>query len=194
VEHEHLEFLISQYADGTLDEADRAAVERRLESDAEARAMLEEHRAVTRLVRAAPLPQVRWDRLAETISGAIEDEMSARMRRASWAIRPIRPMWIAMAASVLIAAGIAVHFVMGPRNTATHPTGGTTPAPRTLLVELSQPDRPQGRVVSDISIGAGGTYAKDSTLTPYADDIDTRPPHVVIASGASTESPANLPF
>jgi anti-sigma factor RsiW len=193
MEHDDLEFLISQYVDGTLEEADRGMVERALESDAGARAMLEEHRALTRLVRSAPLPEVRWDRLAETISVAIDAEMESRMRRASWLIRPIRPGWLAIAASVLIAGGIAIHFMTGSRRPIANPTHGT-PAPGSLLVEVSQPDRPEGKVVSEISIGAGGAYAKDSTLAPYADDIDTRPAHVVIASGASTPTQSGLPF
>jgi anti-sigma factor RsiW len=193
MQHDDLEFLISQYADGTLEEADRGTVERALESDPGARALLEEHRALTRLVRAAPLPEVRWEMLVETISGAIDDEMEFRMRRASWLIRPVRAGWLAVAASVLIAGGLAIHFMTGSRNTITSPTHGTS-APRTLLVEVSQPDRPEGKVVSEISIGAGGAYAKDSTLAPYADDIDTRPAHVVIASGASTPTQSGLPF
>ena len=192
MQHDELEFLISQYADGTLDEADRVAVDRALASDAGARAMLEEHRALTRLMRAAPMPEVRWDRLAEMISGAIDDELEARMKRASWLIRPARAGWLALAASVLIAGGIAAHFMIGQKNQTSAP--GVTAAPRSLLVELSQPDSPQGKVVSEIAIGAGGAYAKDSTLAPYADDIDTRPAHVVIASGASTQTPSGLPF
>jgi hypothetical protein len=190
VQHHELEFLISQYADGTLAEADRVAVDRALTSDAGARTMLEEHQALTRLMRAAPMPEVRWDRLAEMISGAIDDELEARMKRASWLIRPVRSGWLALAASVLIAGGIAAHFMIGQKNP--NPTAGA--APHSLLVEFSQPDRPQGKVVSEISISAGGAYAKDSTLAPYADDIDTRPAHVVIASGASTQTPSGLPF
>ena len=192
MEHDDLEYLISQYADGTLEEADRETVERAVESDAGARRMLEQHRALTQFVRAAPVPEVRWDRLTETISGAIDDEMESRMRRASWLIRPVRAGWLALAASVLIAGGIAIHFMTGTRNPVNVPDG--TAAPRTLLVEVSQPDRPEGKVVSEISIGAGGAYAKDPTLAPYADDIDTRPAHVVIASGASTPTQSGLPF
>jgi len=191
VEQEELEFRISQYVDGTLEGADRAELEHLLETDATARALLKEHRAVTQLVRSAPLPEVRWDRLAETISSAIDEEMHARMRRASWAIGLTRKTgWVAVAASVLIAAGVAVHYLTrgtGPGTVGPQPHGGT------LLVQVSEPDRPEGPVVTEISIGAGGTYAKDSSLAPYADDIDSRPSHVIIASGATTP-PANLPF
>jgi anti-sigma factor RsiW len=193
MEQDELEFRISQYVDGTLEGADRAELERRLQTDAAAQALLEEHRAVTELVRSARLPEVRWERLAETISSVIDEEMDARVRRASWVIGFTRKTgWMAVAASVLIAAGISLHFLMGPKST--NPVAGPQPSRGTLLVEVSEPDRPEGPVVSDISVGAGGAYAKDSSLAPYADDIDSRPSHVIIASGASTQSPANLPF
>jgi anti-sigma factor RsiW len=194
MEQDELEFRISQYVDGTLEGADRSELERRLQTDAAAQALLEEHRAVTVFVRSAPLPEIRWDRLAETISSAIDDEMDARVQRVSWAIRLARrPAWIAVAASVLIAAGVAVHYLAGPKGTGPVPVGPQSHA-GTLLVQVSEPDRPEGPVVSEISIGAGGAYAKDSSLAPYADDIDSRPSHVIIASGASTQPPANLPF
>lgn len=194
MERDELEFLISQYVDGTLGEADRAALQRRLETDAGARELLEEHRTVTQLMRSAPLPAVRWDRLADAISSTIDQEMEARMQRASLAIRLTRRTgWIAVAASVLIAAGVAVHYLAGSKGIGPVPVG-PQPKAGTLLVQVSEPDRPEGPVVTEISIGAGGTYAKDSSLAPYADDIDSRPSHIVIASGVSSQPPANLPF
>src|SRR5260370_6950221 len=110
----------------------------------------------------------------------------------SWVRRAVGKGWVAVAASVMIAGGIAIPYRTGSRSPIANPTHGT-PAPGSLLVEVSQPDRPEGKVVSEISIGAGGAYAKDSTLAPYADDIDTRPAHVVIASGASTPPQSGLP-
>lgn len=187
MQHDELEFLISQYADGTLDEADRATVERALQDDAGARVMLQEHQALTRLMRGVPMPVVRWDRLEQTLSGAIDDQLQVRMRRASWLMRPAG---LAMAASVMIAFGIAAHFMLTQKSsTPIHPS-----ASHSLVIELSEPDKPQGKVVSEISVSAGGAYAKDSTLAPYADDIDTRPSHVVIASGASAQTSSGLPF
>lgn len=195
MQHDDLEFLISQYVDGTLEEADRAGVEARLRADAGARAMLEEHRAVVAWVRSAPLPEVRWDRLAETISSAIDQEMQARADRASWAMRLVRrPAWVAAAASVLIAAGISLHFMLGTGQGPSRTTPAVHPIRHEMLVEVSQPDRPAGPVVSRISIGAGGAYASESSLAPYADEIDTRPARVVIASDAPVQSQAGLPF
>ena len=61
---DELEFSISQYLDGTLPEAQRPALEARLAEDAEAQAILAEERALTRLLRSEPLPEVRWDGLS----------------------------------------------------------------------------------------------------------------------------------
>jgi len=67
-----LEFLIAQYADGSLSSEQAASVEAMLRRDPRARQALEEYRSVdaalTELVGAHPAPEVRWDRLADRIS------------------------------------------------------------------------------------------------------------------------------
>ena len=192
-----LEFSISQYADGSLPEAQRTALEARLASDADARAMLAEHEALDRLLRQAPIPQIRWDRLTETISNAIDDELESRMRQASWWMRVRVPAFVAMAASVLIAAGITVQLLR---------SGGTTPPNPQMskgvqtVLDVRGPDLDveSGPEVTDVAIGPGGSYAKASSLAPYADDIDTRPSRVVVAAGVSpaeqAQSQSAFPF
>jgi len=70
---EDLEFQISQYTDGTLPAAERAALEARLVDDAEAREMLAEYRRLGERLShdLPPLPEVKWDRLADQLSRAI---------------------------------------------------------------------------------------------------------------------------
>src|SRR5688500_3218703 len=67
-----LEYLIAQYADGTLPAEQAAGVEAMLRRDPRARQALEAYRSVdaalTDLVGSHPAPQVRWDRLADRIS------------------------------------------------------------------------------------------------------------------------------
>ncbi len=53
-----LQFAISQYLDGTLPADEVAALQRRLESDAEARALLAEYRALDAALRAGGVPAV----------------------------------------------------------------------------------------------------------------------------------------
>ncbi len=74
-----LEFLISQYADGSLPESERALVELRLLSNAEARAMLDEYRNLdVSLKLAMALPAVNWDRLADHLSDAVAEHQQTR--------------------------------------------------------------------------------------------------------------------
>lgn len=195
---EQLQFSISQYADGTLPEDQRLELERVLADDTDAQALLADDRALTDLLRAGPLPEVRWDRLAESISAAIDEQHEQRVAQASWWMRHRIPGSLALAASVLLAVGLSIHFLSpGHSPVATHgPVKGLgTQTVAMLNVQGPQEDTPAGPEVTQISIGAGGSYAKDSALAPYADEIDNRPSRVVIASGMNSEqAPASYPY
>src|SRR5687768_923655 len=95
---DELEFSISQYLDGTLPAAERDALETRLGSDAEARALYAEYESLQGVFKAAPLPAVRWDAFAQQISAAVaREEMPAQSYKlTSW----FRPARLAIAASV----------------------------------------------------------------------------------------------
>lgn len=189
---EELEFSISQYADGTLAEEQRVALESRLATDAEAQALLTEDKSLTDLLRSVPLPAVRWDRLAESISLAIDQQNEDQTARASWWFRHRIPAGLAIAASVLVAIGIAMNVLM-PGNSPVENRGPVkklgSETTAMLNVEGPEADVPSGPQVTQISIGAGGTYAHESSLAPYADEIDNRPSRVVIASGLAQEQP-----
>ena len=189
--NEQLEFLISQYADGTLPEDQRIELESRLAGDAEVQALLAEDRSLTDLLRSQPLPEVRWDRLAESISGAIDQQLEQRAARASWWIRHRLPTSLAVAASAFIAIGVAIHLLVPHHSQAVADHGPVKElghhAMAMLNVQGPQEDVPSGPEVTQISIGAGGSYAKDSALAPYADEIDSRPARVVIAIGLNAD-------
>src|SRR4051794_13592271 len=105
---EELEFQISQYLDGQLPSADAAALEERFATDASARALLEEYRGLATLVkRELPLPVMNWDRLASHISSVVADEALPEVQtfKIAWYRRP---SVFAIAASVLIALGVAI--------------------------------------------------------------------------------------
>lgn len=190
---DELEISISQYLDGTLDDHRRAAVESRLADDPSARAMLAEERALTELLRAEPVPEVQWDRLADSISRAIDDQVEQRVARASWWVRLRVPGGLAVAASALLAMGIAAYVLMHGQSAVVNPASPSNPTHVTvasLTVEGPRSDLPGGPQVTEISIGAGGSYAaKDAALDPYADEIDNRPARVVIASGIEPDQP-----
>ena len=186
-----LEISISQYLDGTLPDDERIALESHLAGSAPAQALLEEERALTDLLRSQPMPEIHWDQFAESVSAAIDDHLEEQDRQTSWRMRIWSPAGLAMAASVLLAVGLSSYVLL-------HSSANSGPATVTsqahlqtamLMVEGPQSDKPEGAVVSQITVAAGGSYASDSTLNPYADDIDTRPSRVVIASGVSLDGP-----
>jgi len=192
---EQIEFAISQYLDGTLTEDRRAEVEGLLADDAHLRGVLEEHRSLTELLRSDRVPEVRWEGLSKSISSAMDLELEERTRRASWWIRLRGPMSLAAAASVILVAGISLRYLLGPRPTPTPNPIVTPPQVNSLIVQGPQEDRPEGRQVAEISIGPGGSYAKESGLAPYMDEIDARPARVLMASGIAPEQPATaFPF
>ena len=188
-----LEFSISQYVDGTLADEQRAALEALLAGDRDAQALLAEHQAVTQMLRAAPLPEVQWDRLAEVIGAAIDEAPSAASQKSWWAGRKVTA-GLALAASVLLAIGIAIHLWLS-QNNGGRPDGNPVKVVASsgiLTVQGPAADRPEGPTVTEISIGPGGEYARESTLAPYADEIDSRPSRVIIASGVNPQSAAPI--
>src|SRR5438105_4429585 len=67
--HDEIEFLISQYLDGTANELDRARLEEMLATDADAREMLAEYRRLDSVVKSAlPIPEIAWDQFASSIA------------------------------------------------------------------------------------------------------------------------------
>ena len=61
--------------------------------------------------------------------------------------------------------------------------GRVGPGPVAMVIEGPEEEKPVGAVVSEVSIGPGGTYAKAPSLAPYAEEMDSRPTRVVIAAG-----------
>ncbi len=102
---DQLEFLISQYVDGTLPPDEHAALEHRLQSDTKARQILNEFRSLNDLLRTQlpSIPDVNWDQFAAGTSRAIADEEAPaiRMRIFTWSR-------LAIAASVLLVVGIGM--------------------------------------------------------------------------------------
>src|SRR5580698_6345999 len=99
---EDLEFQISQYVDGTLSAEERVAVEVRLAEDADARRLLGEYRRLDQqLSQNLSLPNVKWDRLAERLSAAMDETpaVAGRIGFATWGRR------LAIAACLAIAVG-----------------------------------------------------------------------------------------
>jgi len=178
-----LELSITQYLDGSLSPSERAALEKLLESDAEARAMLEEHRKIDALLKSSPVPEIRWDVLAGQISAAVAkveipvEAEPARGYRMNW-MRIGMPM--AIAASLLIGIGIAFHLF---RPQAPHLT---TVNQLKAIAVITGPQVETTTAASDVQITVGPAQvasSDDSMLWRYSDDVTSRPAHVTVASG-----------
>jgi anti-sigma factor RsiW len=190
-----LEFSISQYLDGSLSPAERSALESRLASDPQARRLLEEHRKLDQMLKASPMPELRWDLLAGQISAAVAqveipvEAQSASRLRMNW-MRMAMPM--ALAASVLIAAGIAIRFIPFGHST---PQGQPISAPSVAQIVGPQAEIAQGPSEISVSVGPAGRAPDDSNLARYSDDVISRPAHVTVASGINPAQDINaLPF
>jgi anti-sigma factor RsiW len=182
---DELEFSISQYLDGLLAAAERDALETRLASDAEARAVFAEYEALQRALATMPLPDVRWDKLAEQISAAVaREEMPAQTFKIGRWLRPAR---LAMAASVVIGVGIAFSVLR------TGPTQNpVATAPISIVVIDSPTAGPNSINVSpkptiEIAIGpAASTTETEPMVLRYADTVVQRPSKALIVSAAPT--------
>lgn len=181
-----LEFSISQYLDGTLAPAERDALETRLGSDAEARALFAEYEALQRVLAHAPLPAVRWDGLAERISAAVarQPEPLQSYNLSRW-LRPGR--LAAAAASVLVAGSLALLLLKpGPTDTVApvpiepiqivvKPTDAAAVNPPAMAVN---PDPVQ------VAIGPPPLSDDAAVVRVYADSVVHRPSKAVIVSAA----------
>jgi anti-sigma factor RsiW len=113
---EQLEFSITQYLDGTLPAEDVGALEARLASDPQARAMLDEQRALTDLLRSQPGPDLDWAEVARDLSAVVTGTVSEQSRvedqklnavlKAATALPEIR--WEALSQQISAAVDAAV--------------------------------------------------------------------------------------
>jgi anti-sigma factor RsiW len=202
---DELEFRISQYLDGTLAAGERAALEDRLATDADARAVLDEYRRLETVLKAAPAPAIHWDRFAEQVCAAVADaeEEPAQTYRIGW----VRTMAsLALAAAVLIGIGFAIRLLRP--DTTPRPGGGGTVARGTVditvvdAVASASGTAPAAATTSpatspDIEVAVGPAAATGGDQPAFAgfrDDVVSRPSQVIIArSGQAVRDGAFLP-
>jgi len=188
---DQLEFSITQYLDGSLPEAERVALMERLEKDPEARELLEEHRRLDGLLGRASLPAFELEafskQLSEAIAQAPAPEVEQRSLRMPWV--GVRG-WMAIAASLMIASGLAIAILSHGRN-------GTTSIPvhhemtaSASFVTVTGPvaEATSGSDDVQVSVGPSKAIAGESTLSRYSADLVMRPAHVMmVASGVNPD-------
>jgi anti-sigma factor RsiW len=184
-----LEFLISQYVDGTLAGGKREALEARLKLDPSAREVLTEYRALDAQLKVLPKPDVRWHALAEQISTAVakaeEPAQSYRLSDYRWANR-----WMAVAAAVIIAAGTAFVALrhaasLAPKSIAiVNPETTTAPAVTVVALGPSESDVAPSTAPVVVAIGPSDRLQDRGAVNRYAAEVIGRPAQVLIASTA----------
>jgi hypothetical protein len=105
---EQLEFILTQYLDGTLAADQVNALERALESDPRAMELRDEHERLTALLRSQGLPEMDWDELARDLSavvtGTVDEESKAEDRRLNAMFKAVPPLpevrWDALSARI----------------------------------------------------------------------------------------------
>lgn len=196
---ENLQYALSQYADGTLAQAERAAVEQLLAHNAEARQTLAEYRRLSMLLdaSAAPLPSVDWSQLTQQISRAIDRSQSipgsaaiAAEQAASetylmgWGRRP----WVwAIAASLLIASGVVWISHQGPGKLQTSvavapPAVAPPQIAKVAEIRVLQGEIANGPAVVEVSVGPSGRVEQASVWQLYP-EVAQRPFGISIAGG-----------
>lgn len=178
---EDAEFVLAQYADGTLADDRRGDVESRLAADPAARLAVADYAGLDALLKSAPLPSVAWDRLAGHLSAAVARDAgdSRSFKLWAWARSPIK---LGLAASVVVAAGIGLRL---SRPAAVPKPVDQPAAVARIDVDVAGPEVAAGAAVADITIGpppaGGGNFAAaDGT-----GGVVTRPTRAIVAGGAT---------
>jgi negative regulator of sigma E activity len=190
---DELEFAISQYLDGNLAAAEESALEARLASDADARALLTEYRSLDRVLRSSPIPDIDSVALADRIRGAVagQDE-PAQSYRLHW-VRTAAVL--ALAACVVIAVSLGIRRLQAPPA----PTGPIAKAPaqepkRIVVIDTTPRTAPSAAPVAVVSVGPSAAAADRPALARYHEDLLSRPSQVIIArNGSPSQDGALLP-
>lgn len=177
---EELQILLMHYADGTLDGADRVAVEAILRERPELAAQVEEDQKLIAALRADPLPRINWEALANHIGGQVDQaEAPANPYSLTWVRSGIAS--VAIAACVII--GLLIYFRGiggGPLPTM---TAGT------LSIQIDGPEAPAAKPVELVEIGPPpGMSALQSTLL-QSEAMIARPSRVIVAGVDAPPNP-----
>jgi hypothetical protein len=121
---QHLEFLISQFVDGTLDASTRKTIEQQLLTDPVARRIFKEQHETQELLDdwGNRLPMINWAEFDNVLATRLEQEAAGPQKISLWR-KWSKPL--AIAASLFVAAGVGYAFhamQAGPGSIAVKPT------------------------------------------------------------------------
>jgi anti-sigma factor RsiW len=109
-ESQHLDFLISQYVDGTLEVNSKKSVEQKMLTDPEARRLYAEHREAQDLLDdfGSRIPLINWGEFDQQLEARLETEAREK-QRVSIFRRRLRPVAAAAALAIAATLGYAWH-------------------------------------------------------------------------------------
>ena len=195
---DELEFSISQYLDGSLAAADAAALEERFAADADARALFAEYQSLDAALRAAPVPEVDLAAFHARVTTALSHQPDPQQSyRLPWVRTFSR---LALAACVVIAAGVGIRMLQNDTRDNTITITGTQPVaplePKRIIVLDTAPRPAPTTGPADIVVAVGPSAVPQDrpALARYQEDLISRPSQVIIArSGAVAQDGALLP-
>jgi hypothetical protein len=174
---DELEYAISQYLDGTLAPIERPAVEERLATDPEARAILAEYRQFDSLLKTSmPVPELAWDKVHAQISEAVAAEEAPVRHFSIRSIKVVRTM--AIAAALMLVATVTTKLIQ----TDTRIWQG----PSREIIEVNVRPAPDARVAQAIDIGPSPQFAQMNSAGAAEEEIIARPTIVLIERAASS--------
>jgi hypothetical protein len=147
---QHLEFLISQYVDGTLDPAARKTIEQQLLTDPVARRLYQEHQETQDVLDdfGSRLPMINWSEFEATLGERLEKETSATRSKffgGHWK-KWTKPA--AVAAGLLLAVGIGYFMraieVPTSRETLVQVPASSHVPERSVMLEFPKDNRAPG--------------------------------------------------
>lgn len=176
-DQDNLEYAISQYLDGTLSAFDRQVLEDRLASDAEARLLASEYAQMDRVLKASRiLPEIDFDQFAQSIKAQIakeDDHAPAPLRLPGVFVR-----YTAIAAGIVLAIGVGLHFIPG-----TSHTDPPTIAGGSIQVKVNLVQAPTSTPSINIAIGPTEQLKSAGYARGIGDDqIITRVPRLIITA------------
>jgi anti-sigma factor RsiW len=202
---EQFEFLLTQYLDGALSEAQAKELESRLAQDPDARALLDSYRKLDQALKSLPpVPEPDWDSNATKIASAIETQGTAIYGRPNrFRIGILPAVASALVACLLIAVGVIDRVIyhqtqpQSPLTSAVHQSPKSSENIRPSVVANAQVLGPQaepasGPAAAQITLGPPPQTAGDINAYSDVQAVVVVRPRVTIAAATAVADDSPL--
>jgi len=198
MDHQHLDFLISQYVDDSLDAPNRKLIEHQLTNDRNAKRLYQEHRDVQDILDdlGNRIPMINWADFDQKLASRLESEATRLKAVPTWR-KWTRPL--AAAAALIIAASIGYSWHAwsvgngAPLSTGTEVTTIVIPE-RKVLVEqpVKAGYRQTVEVAEHTALTAAGRPA-DVLQAGAGNKALVKPAPSAVTAGTATQPSDGMP-